>query len=419
MRFVHAADIHLDSPLRNLAQYDGAPIEALRSASREAFERLIDLCIEKDASFLVLAGDLYDHDTPNMQVAVFLRSQLAKLGKRGIRVVIKKGNHDADNRITSALSLPDNTTVFLDSRPQTIRFDDLPTPVALHGQSFKPGPCKENLAANYPAPVAGCLNIGVLHTSLGGYGEHAEYAPCSLSDLTTRGYAYWALGHVHKGEILRRDPWVVYPGNIQGRHAKETGPKGCVLVETDGERVRNAVPVALDGLRWHRVETDLQDASSEPEMAERIRDGLVSAYRATDGRLAAVRIVLSGSTTLAHEIARRPERLRQTILELAGEVAGDAIWIEKIENRTVLPADVADNGQANELFQIMQEVVADPDRIRPALKAMLDPLRTKLPEGMKELEALQIVEDPEQLRTAFARIVPRLAERLRNGGADS
>jgi DNA repair protein SbcD/Mre11 len=416
MRFVHAADIHLDSPLRNLAQYEGAPVEALRSAGRDAFERLVDMCIEKEASFLVLAGDLYDHDTPNMQVAVFLRNQLAKLGKRGIRVVIKKGNHDADNRITSALSLPDNTTVFRDSRPQTVRFDDLPIPVALHGQSFKAGPCRENLAANYPAPVPGCLNIGVLHTSLGGYGEHAEYAPCSLSDLTTRGYAYWALGHVHKGEILARDPWVVYPGNIQGRHAKETGPKGCVLVETDGERVTNAQPVALDGLRWHRIETDLENAESDPEMIERIRAGLVAARRASDERMAAVRIVLSGSTPLAHDLARRPERLRQTVIELAGEIAGDGIWIEKIQNRTLLPADVAANGQANELFQIMQEVIADPDRIRPALKAMVDPLRTKLPESMKELEALQIVEDPERLALAFARIAPRIAERLRNGG---
>lgn len=419
MRFVHAADIHLDSPLRNLAQHEGAPVEALRSASRDAFERLVDLCIEKEASFLILAGDLYDHDTPNMQVAVFLRNQLAKLGKRGIRVVIKKGNHDADNRITSALNLPDNTTVFRDSKPQTIRFDGLPIPVALHGQSFKSGPCRENLAANYPAPVAGCLNIGVLHTSLGGYGEHAEYAPCSLTDLTTRGYAYWALGHVHKGEILARDPWVVYPGNIQGRHAKETGPKGCVLVETDGDRVTNAEPVALDGLRWHRIETDLRDAESEPEIAERIRDGLVAAHRDSDERMAAVRIVLSGPTPLAHDIARRPERLRQTVLELAGEIAGDRIWIEKIENRTVLPAEAAENGHANELFQIMQEVVADPDRLRPALKAMIDPLRTKLPEALKELEALQIVEDPERLRAAFARIAPRIAGRLGGGGAET
>src|SRR5262249_25263593 len=152
------------------------------------------------------------------QTAAFLRGELARLGKAGIRAVLIKGNHDAESRITAALSLPDNARVLREDRPETVVFDDLPQRTAIHGQSFRAGPIAENLAAAYPPPVKGALNIGLLHTSLGGHAEHAAYAPCSEGDLRTRGYGYWALGHIHKGAVVARDPWIVYPGNIQGRH---------------------------------------------------------------------------------------------------------------------------------------------------------------------------------------------------------
>src|SRR5215472_967800 len=138
MKFVHAADLHLDSPLRELSRQDTRHVERLRRATREAFEHLIDLCIDQGVALLVLAGDLYDHDCPNMQIAVFLRSQLKRLEHRGIRVVIIKGNHDANNKITSALALPVNTRILSEQKPETIALDDLPVRVAVHGQSFKP-----------------------------------------------------------------------------------------------------------------------------------------------------------------------------------------------------------------------------------------------------------------------------------------
>src|SRR5262249_24451804 len=182
-------------------------------------------------ALLVVAGDLYDHDCPNMQIAVFLRSQLRRLEQNGIGVVIIKGNHDAANRITSPLGLPANTRMLGEQRPETITFDELPVRIPVHGQSFRPGPISENLAASYPAPLSGYYNIGLLHTSLGGTADHDPYAPCTLQELTSRGYDYWALGHIHKRAVLSSDPYVIFPGNLQGRHAKENGPKGCFLVE--------------------------------------------------------------------------------------------------------------------------------------------------------------------------------------------
>jgi DNA repair protein SbcD/Mre11 len=415
MKFVHAADIHLDSPLQALALQDVAQIERMRRATRDAFEHMIELCIEQQVAFVVLAGDLYDHDCPNMQIAVFLRNQLARLEKKGIRVVIQKGNHDANNKITSALDLPGNTQILSDRKPETIRFDDLPVRVAVHGQSFKPGPVTENLAASYPAPLQGYVNIAVLHTSLAGNVDHDNYAPCKLEDLTTRGYDYWALGHIHKGAILARDPWVVYPGNLQGRHAKETGPKGCFLVGVEDDRIASAELVPVDVVRWHQAAVDLRGKTREPEMIEGIRGSLAKAYRDADGRPSAVRLILSGRTLLHDAVEKRPNRLRQTVLELAGEIGGDDIWIEKIrDDTTPLTArtQAAPNEAASELMQIMREVAGDAAQIGSLLEKELEPLRTKLPEELKELPALKLLDDPGLVPGALARLGPRLGSRL-------
>jgi DNA repair exonuclease SbcCD nuclease subunit len=415
MKFIHAADIHLDSPLQSLALQDQTQITRMRRACRDAFEGLVDFSIEQQVAFVLLAGDLYDHDSPNMQTAVFLRNQLARLEQKRIRVVIVKGNHDANNKITSALALPSNTRILSDRKPETVLFDDLPVRVAIHGQSFKAGPVSENLAVSYPAAIPGHLNIGILHTSLSGDLDHDVYAPCKLEDLTTRGYDYWALGHIHKGAKLASDPWVVYPGNLQGRHAKETGPKGCMLVTVDDDRVSTVELIDLAVVRWELAEVELKGKSRETELIETIRAALAQAYKEADNRPTAVRLVLSGETSLHGEIERRPKRLLQTVLELAAEIGGDDIWIEKIRNNTV-PVTVTIKAQTDEttsdLMQIMEEVAADTTGVNTLLQRELEPLRTKLPEELKELSPLKLLDDPSLVLSALSRLKPRLASRL-------
>jgi DNA repair protein SbcD/Mre11 len=414
MKFVHAADLHLDSPLLALARKEPRQVERMQRAAREAFTRLIDLCIAHEVAFLVIAGDLYDHDCPNMQIAVFLRKELRRLAEKGIRCVIIKGNHDADNRITSALALPDNTRVFGDRAAETATFDDLPVRVAIHGQSFRPGPVPENLAVSYPPPLAGRYNIGVLHTSLAG-GDHDVYAPCTLEELTSRGYDYWALGHIHKRAELSRDPFVIFPGNLQGRHARESGPKGCYLVEVDDAgRTVSAAFIALDKVRWLRAEVDLKGCHGEAGLVEGLRAALQRAVRESDGRAAAVRVELTGRTALHQAIERRPHRLRQTALELADEIGGDDLWIEKIVNGTAaLPGNGAGaSDEAHDLIGIMQEIAANAGQIGPLLARELEPLRTRLPGDLKELDVLRLIETPALCREMLNRLQPRLAARL-------
>lgn len=413
-KFLHAADIHLDSPLLSLNLPEPGQVERVRRSCRDAFEKLVDAAIDHKVAFVVLAGDLYDRDAPNMQVAVFLRNQLTRLQKQGIRVMIVKGNHDADNRITSGLALPDNTYVFSDRRAETIYLDHLPVRVAVHGQSFKPGPITDNLAVTYPAPTSDCFNIGVLHTSLSGNLEHDPYSPCKLDDLITRGYDYWALGHIHKSAVLAQEPWVVYPGNLQGRHAKETGAKGCVLVSVEDGHVKGVEPLDLAVVRWHVAEISLADVVAETELVERLRVCLADAISDAEGRPTAVRVRFTGSTALFDLIEGRPRRLLQTVLEIAGEIAGDDLWIEKIINDTA-PVDVASNDPddtATDLYPILDEIAANPQSVSGAFSDELSALRAKLPEDLKELDAFKLLGDDAAFRNALLKLKPRLRARL-------
>lgn len=226
--FLHAADIHLDSPLQGLERYPDAPVEAVRAAPRRAFEALVELAIEERVAFVLLAGDLYDGDWKDYNTGLFFVAQMRRLAEAGIPVQLVSGNHDAASQITKRLSLPPNVKHFSSGRPETLELADYD--VAIHGQSFAGRRVSEDLAAGFPPGDRGRFEIGLLHTSLDGRPGHADYAPCTVDGLRSKDYAYWALGHVHqREEVVRGDPWIVFPGNLQGRHARETGGKGASL----------------------------------------------------------------------------------------------------------------------------------------------------------------------------------------------
>ena len=207
---------------------------------------------------MVIAGDLYDGQWKDYNTGHFFCRQMGRLHQAGIPVYLLFGNHDAESEMTKKLLLPPNVHTFTTRRPSTFRIDDLN--VVLHGQSFRDAATTENLAVSYPPPVPGAFNIGVLHTALEGNAAHATYAPCSVAELVARGYGYWALGHVHEHAVVREDPRVVFPGNLQGRHVRECGPRGACLVAVDGDRVQRVERLLVDVLRWQVVEVDASEA---------------------------------------------------------------------------------------------------------------------------------------------------------------
>jgi DNA repair exonuclease SbcCD nuclease subunit len=330
--FLHAADIHLDSPLIGLTRYGDAPVDELRGASRRAFHNLVDVALEEKVAFVVLAGDLYDGDWKDYNTGLFFVQEMARLKDGGIPVFVLAGNHDAANQFTRSLRSPDNVKRFSTSRAETLLLDDYE--VAIHGRGFPSKVVDEDLSAGYPALVPGRFNVGLLHTSLDGREGHAAYAPCSLSGLRSKHYQYWALGHVHTREEVSRDPWVVFPGNIQGWHAREPGPKGCTLVTVSAGEVADVREVFVDVLRWSRCRVDLSSAETWEVVLDRVGRALEREMTAADGRLLALRLELRGQTAAHAACVAHPEHTEQELRALAFDRCGDTAWIEKVEINT-------------------------------------------------------------------------------------
>jgi len=379
-KFIHAADVHLDSPLRGLSRYESAPAESIRDACRRAFESLIDLAIEEKVAFVLLAGDLFDGDWKDYSTGIFLSRQMGQLDRHGISVYTVAGNHDATNRITKALDSPANMTILSSRKAETIKLDDLA--VAIHGRSFGTQHVDENLALGFAAAEKGMFNIGLLHTSLDGREGHAVYAPCSIDDLRSKGYQYWALGHIHKQEFVSKDPWVVFPGCIQGRHIRETGAKGCILVTVEDSTVSAVDKCPLDVLRWTICSVDLTKAAEIREVLERTRKAIENERLSADGRPTAIRIRFEGATAISGEMAAYPERLEQQIKALGAEIAGDDLWIERVENAVVGKLDLDSTLSCDSAFgKLLKDILSAPDKPDEisGLKDVITDLRQKIP----------------------------------------
>jgi DNA repair exonuclease SbcCD nuclease subunit len=410
-RFLHAADIHLDSPQRGLERYEGAPVAECRGATRRALENLVELALVEKVAFVVIVGDLYDGDWPDYNTGLFFGKQMARLRDGGIPVVMIRGNHDAANKMTKDLRLVDNVTVLSTHESQTVLLED--QGVAIHGRSFPTREVKENLARSYPPRRGGYFNLGLLHTCVDGREGHEPYAPCTLADLRAREYGYWALGHIHRREILHKeDPWVVFPGNLQGRHAREPGPKGCVLVTVDDRHeVVSAEPRWLDVVRWETSRLDVAGARDGDEVVARFRNRLAPLLSTCDDRLLALRVEVQGATPAHAVLAARAGHWTNEFRQAALDAGDCRIWIEKVLFRTSSPRSMAeglaDDAPLAELSSYLSELREDESRLTALGTRALDDLVRKLP-----AELLDGLDSPQRLRGLLDQIGPLLFERL-------
>ena len=424
MKFVHAADLHLDSPLRGLERYEGAPVERVRGATREALTHLVDLCLEERADFLLLVGDLFDGSWRDYSTGLFFARQMARLREAATPVILIRGNHDAESQITRNLKLPENVHELATQKPETDRQTLAHLGVALHGQGFATRAVTDDLAARYPAALPDHFNLGLLHTSLDGREGHEPYAPTSLPTLAGKGYDYWALGHVHTREVVCRDPWVVYPGNLQGRHVRETGAKGATVVSVEDHHVALVEHRPLDVLRWVVREVDVAAAGSADDVLGLARLALEQAVDGADGRAVALRLSLRGATRAHAALRADPERWENELRAQANDVGGGSLWLERVGFDTRTPIDldaVARRDDAlGELVRSLRQLRGD-DAALSALVQEFGDLRARLRsgrdggggEGPLRLDdpAWQraLVDDVEQI------LVPRLLESLEDG----
>lgn len=334
-RFIHCADLHVDSPLEGLQKIDERTAPWIQTATRRALQRLVDMAIADRVNFVVISGDIFDGDWKSADTGFFVRRQLARLSDTGIPVYAIAGNHDALSQLSRSFRWPDRAHRF-GTAPESIVLDGLD--VVIHGRSFGERHESGDFVEAYPAARAGLFNIGLLHTSLAGASGHAKYAPCSPAQLASRGYDYWALGHVHVPQVVRTSPHVVYSGNIQGRGVDETGPRGCYVVTVDAARRPEPHFVPLDDVRWARVEVPLgrDDVAAFDDVVSLVVDGLAAALPA-DGALLAARVLLTGTTPLHRRLLSRRGSLRA---DVAGAIDGqlqNQVWLEKIAVETSDP----------------------------------------------------------------------------------
>lgn len=415
-KFIHAADLHIDSPLRGLEAYPGCPVDRLRAATRDAFENLVSLAIEQQVAFMVIAGDLFDGKWQDTKTGLWTSEQFRRLDRERIPVYLLRGNHDAESKVRQAVKWPSNVSSFSVRKPETFKLEELE--VALHGQGFENQACTEDLAANYPDAIRGMFNIGVLHTSLTGHPEHPTYAETDETTLVGKGYDYWALGHIHQRSDppIREEPYIAYSGNTQGRHIGETGPRGCLLNTVNDGELTNVEFVETDVLRWHQAEVALNESDNLLNLHAKVRETLTACRDEAEERFCAIRLVVRGPCEAHRELSDhvRQEETRAEIRNQANELSDD-IWIEKIKFKTRAPIELE---QLREGSDLLAELLAGVDELRQdddqllGLANELAPLATK---AATELSNCQIqLDNPEQLRAwldeAEAMLVSRLVE---------
>ena len=416
-RFLHAADLHIDSPLRGLEP--DAPADRIRGATRAAYTNLVDLALREQVAFVVIAGDLFDGEWQDWRTGAFFVGETLRLTRAGIRVYAIRGNHDAQSVVSQHLALPEGARMLRAGQPESIRLAE--HNACIHGQSFATREVTENLALAYPPPLPGHFNIGLLHTAAGGRAGHAAYAPCSTEQLANHGYHYWALGHVHAREVLLRDPcWIVFPGNTQGRHANEAGAKGATLVTVQDGRIADVAHRVLDAVRWAQAVVDLDGVATLEAALARVRAQVAEDVSHAQGRLLALRLTLQGASALHPHLVRDLGATRDMLRAEAAACAADGeVWLESAHLRTRPALDrAALRARADAVGQLVRAIEdGDGTRLAEGAKsyaaALLNragTLRAALGEEHPAVQAAAGTLAPELLERAKDLLLARLAE---------
>jgi DNA repair exonuclease SbcCD nuclease subunit len=379
-RFVHAADIHLDSPLRSLALRNADLADLIGNATRAAFVRTIDLCIDEAVNALVIAGDLYDGDQTSMKTARFLSDQFSRLDAAGIATFIIRGNHDALSRITRELTLPDSVKLF-GGRAEAFAVDrdGGAFPVVIHGLSFAQAQAPESLLGKYRPPIEGAVNIGLMHTSLAGAPGHDLYAPCRVADLQSSGFAYWALGHIHKRATYGGASTIVMPGIPQGRDINEAGAKSVTLVTIADDRSVTIEERPTAVAQFERLAVDATGMTDWRQLLSAVSAALEAGRAGVGADHLVARLTLTGATPLAWRM-RRDADILLTEAEARAAGFGNA-WIDRFEIAAHMPETKAAStvDPVDQLRRLIDVDVLDTEAFAAEAIVIADELRSQLP----------------------------------------
>ena len=379
--FIHTADLHLDSPFIGIYEINQELRESLVNATFEAYDTIIDLCIEKEVDFLLIAGDVYDSANKSLYAQLKFIKGLDRLSNAGIQTIIAHGNHDPLNGWSATLNWPEDVHIMSGDTIDSIQLEKDETHiVTIFGTSYPAQHIWTNLAQKFPKRENNeVFTIGLLHCMVGSSTEHDPYAACTMQDIKDLDYDYWALGHIHVPSVINEtDPVVVYSGNPQGRHIREAGPRGCYLVTVDTKNEISKEFIETDTIRWYVEDISIEGMESEEDLILQIRECIDTILDGADGRSVICRFILTGRGPLHRTLTK--EGITDDILQYLREeenLGSQFVWVERLVNNTSMPIErsilLERKDFVGDIVRIVDEICQD-EKSLESLKTSLGPL---------------------------------------------
>jgi len=378
IRFVHTSDLHLDATFGGVDAADEKVADALALSTLEALDRVVQLCIDREVDFLLVAGDLHNSADHSLRAELAFQKGMRRLADAGIDAFVVRGNHDPADGWSAGLELPDSVVVFPADqveRREVIRDDEVVC--AVYGRSFPTRQVTANLARDFKRDKKDPWAVAVLHANVGQREGWDNYAPCTVEDLRAAGMDYWALGHVHAAGRVSEDPPAVYPGSTQGLDPTEEGPRGCYVVDLDGDGAAEEF-VETASVRWRRLEVDTSELQGLDDLRSALEEACAGVRESSGGRPTIVRLGLTGRSAVHSDLTRSgvlsdlAADLRQEQLEL-----DPWIWVDRVRDRTrpALNLDeiLAEEGLRGDLARLARDLAADPEEAERVVEEILAP----------------------------------------------
>jgi len=396
VRFIHAADLHLDAPFGGVDATDSRVRDALRASTYQALDAIVGACLERAVDFLVVAGDVYNHRERGVRSQLAFANAASRLEDAGIPVYVVHGNHDPASGWSAGIALPGNVHVFGTGGVERLTFErDGEVVCALYGRSFNTAAERENFAREYARDVSDSIAIGVLHGNVGGRPEYDDYAPCSLADLRAARMDYWALGHIHKPEIISEDPCAVYAGCPQGLDPTQPGARGCWLVTVEsGAAAAEFLPVA--SIVWDFAAVDVTEAATLDD----IRAALLSAVDDARDGAGATPVVLRADLlgrTEAHSALSAPGALDALVDDVRAEalLSDQWVWLDRVRDRTGQVVDLDGLRTAEDfggdVVRLADGLLSDEAAAAAFVAGVFDPLMERVREAAPAPDAADVI----------------------------
>ncbi|MBS8262941.1 DNA repair exonuclease [Mesobacillus boroniphilus] len=396
VKFLHTADLHLDSPMVGLRHLPKAIFHRLQESTFTALKNITDAAIKHEVDFVVIAGDLFDGEDRSIRAQAVLRNEMGRLADKGIKVYAIHGNHDHLGAKSVTIDFPDNVHFFSDQVEKADFRKNDGTLVHLYGFSYPERHVMERWIERYKKVDGADFHVGLLHGHFEGVSEHGKYAPFRLTDLIDKDFDYWALGHIHKKAVLSQLPYVVYPGNPQGRNRKELGEKGAYIVNLSETGPEVSFFDTADVI-WDEAIIDGQDLLSFNALYEKCLDAIDGKRREGNGVLLDIRIegVNSGLSDVIGKIASGE------LLELLQDTEKDEdsfVWVHRLKFTEDIAVDRAGLIKQSDFYEELFSTIEQYDDLWNSLSPLFQHSQARRHLGMlSEQEKEELVEDAERI----------------------